>query len=172
MSVASEPDDMVKYQFQVDDEKWEEWKDTVPRSKSLDERIIELIEADTEGRVEAGAVKPTSVSASPETSETQSPPEAELPDLSLPSGVDRDAATEAIRAAVGYIREHDGATMREIVVDVGAEHPLKYDIPDEIKPGERYRGAWWRRVVKPGLEGHTDAQPPGLGQSEWVVKTE
>lgn len=43
--------DAVNYQFQIDDEKWDAWKDTVPRSKSLEDRIIELIEADTEGRV-------------------------------------------------------------------------------------------------------------------------
>ncbi|ELY42633.1 hypothetical protein C494_20043 [Natronorubrum bangense JCM 10635] len=42
---------MVKYQFQIDDEKWNEWKETVPRTKSLEQRIIELIEADTDGRV-------------------------------------------------------------------------------------------------------------------------
>ena len=42
---------MVKYQFQIDDEKWSEWKETVPRTKSLEQRIIELIEADTDGRV-------------------------------------------------------------------------------------------------------------------------
>ena len=42
---------MVRYQFQIDDETWEEWKNTVPRSKSLEKRIIELIEADTEGRI-------------------------------------------------------------------------------------------------------------------------
>jgi len=52
MSQSAEEVDMTKYQFQIDDEKWEAWKDTVPRSKSLEERIIELIEADTEGRVE------------------------------------------------------------------------------------------------------------------------
>lgn len=43
---------MTKYQFQIDDDKWEAWKDTVPRSKSLEQRIIELIEADTDGRVQ------------------------------------------------------------------------------------------------------------------------
>lgn len=37
--------------FDYDREKWEEWKNTVPRSKSLEKRIIELIEADTDGRV-------------------------------------------------------------------------------------------------------------------------
>jgi len=51
MSQTAEPEAMTKYQFQIDDDKWENWKDTVPRSKSLDQRIIELIEADTEGRV-------------------------------------------------------------------------------------------------------------------------
>lgn len=43
---------MVKYQFEIDDETWNDWKDTVPRSKSLDTRLVELIEADTEGRIE------------------------------------------------------------------------------------------------------------------------
>ena len=42
---------MVKYQFQIDDDTWAAWKETVPRSKSLETRIIELIEADTDGRV-------------------------------------------------------------------------------------------------------------------------
>lgn len=45
---------MVKYQFEIDDETWSDWKDTVPRSKALDVRLVELIEADTEGRVEDG----------------------------------------------------------------------------------------------------------------------
>lgn len=52
MSQTAEGEDMTKYQFQIDDDKWEEWKDTVPRSKSLEQRIIELIEADTDGRVQ------------------------------------------------------------------------------------------------------------------------
>lgn len=52
MSQTNEADAMTKYQFQIDDETWEEWKNTVPRSKSLEERIIELIEADTEGKVD------------------------------------------------------------------------------------------------------------------------
>jgi hypothetical protein len=43
---------MVTYQFTIDDDTWEEWKDTVPRSKPLDERLIELIEADLDGRIE------------------------------------------------------------------------------------------------------------------------
>jgi len=42
---------MVRYQFQIDDELWEEWKETVPRKKSLEQRIVELIEADKDGRI-------------------------------------------------------------------------------------------------------------------------
>ena len=52
MSTTTERESMVKYQFEVDDDVWDRWKDTVPRSKSLDKRLIELIEADTDGRVE------------------------------------------------------------------------------------------------------------------------
>lgn len=52
MAQSSEPEGMTKYQFQIDDDTWEDWKDTVPRSKSLDTRLIELIEADTEGRIQ------------------------------------------------------------------------------------------------------------------------
>jgi len=51
MAEVAENEPVVRYQFQVADDKWDRWKDTVPRSKSLEKRIIELIEADTEGRV-------------------------------------------------------------------------------------------------------------------------
>jgi len=42
---------MVKYQFEIEDDEWERWKETVPRSKALDQRIRELIQADADGRV-------------------------------------------------------------------------------------------------------------------------
>jgi len=51
MAQAEPEEDMVKYQFQAEDDEWRAWKNTVPRSKSLEERINELIRADTEGRV-------------------------------------------------------------------------------------------------------------------------
>lgn len=51
MAPASETEGVVRYQFQIDDDDWNDWKDTVPRRKSLEQRIIELIAADTEGRV-------------------------------------------------------------------------------------------------------------------------
>lgn len=51
MATANAEPDMVRYQFRAEDSDWQAWKNTVPRSKSLEKRINELIEADTEGRV-------------------------------------------------------------------------------------------------------------------------
>lgn len=44
---------MTTYSFEVDDELWDDWKETVPRSKNLDERIAELLAADRDGDVDA-----------------------------------------------------------------------------------------------------------------------
>lgn len=72
----------------------------------------------------------------------------------LPSTVDEDDAADAVRAVVEYLRDEGPASMREIVVDVMPDVPLSYDPPGSLEPGERYRGAWWRRVVKPALAEH------------------
>lgn len=47
MAEATEQDD-VQYQFTVDREMWTKWKDTVPRSKALRDRIAELLKEDLE----------------------------------------------------------------------------------------------------------------------------
>lgn len=39
---------VVTYQFEIEDATWTAWKNTVPRSKTLDTRLVELIEADTD----------------------------------------------------------------------------------------------------------------------------
>lgn len=44
-------DSKTTFSLQIEEETWEAWKATVPRNKSLQTRIIELIEADAEGRV-------------------------------------------------------------------------------------------------------------------------
>jgi len=50
-ATAGDSGSMVKYQFEIEDDEWERWKETVPRSKALDQRIRELIQADADGRV-------------------------------------------------------------------------------------------------------------------------
>jgi hypothetical protein len=44
--MGDKEEDTLQYQFKVDRQLWEEWKETVPRSKKLYERIITLVEQD------------------------------------------------------------------------------------------------------------------------------
>jgi Arc/MetJ-type ribon-helix-helix transcriptional regulator len=89
-----------------------------------------------------------------------------LADLTFPQGRDRDACLNAIHAARDYLEREGSATMREIVTAIQPDHSLGYDVV-ELDKGERYRGAWWRKVVKPGLESLEDVEKPSGGQREW-----
>ena len=90
----------------------------------------------------------------------------------LPSTVDPDAARETILAAQEYLTKHQTATKTDFVRGVMRDHPLGYD-PDaalaKIEAGDRYRGAWWRKVVKPGLEALPDVRKPPRGGSDWKI---
>lgn len=107
--------------------------------------------------------EPLSKSVSDDTPDT-------LEDVDFPRGRDREECEAAVRAARDYIRENGGATMRELVAGVMPAHPVGYDTP-EIEAGElvpdRYRGAWWRKVVRPGLKALDDVEKPLQGASEW-----
>lgn len=87
----------------------------------------------------------------------------------LPQTVDDEQAADAIDAAVARLRE-SSATKSELVQEIMPEHDCGYDASAavaKIEAGERYRGAWWRRVVKPGLEKHPAVSNPPRGGSEW-----
>lgn len=56
MASSPQAGKVVSYSFEIDDDAWEDWKDTVPRSKPLDERIIELILADTDGKADTSGI--------------------------------------------------------------------------------------------------------------------
>jgi len=90
--------------------------------------------------------------------------------VDFPAGKDREQCVEAINAAREFLQEDGPATMREIVAAVHPDYPLGYDVEaavEKVETGERYRGAWWRRIVKPGLEAAADIQKPSRGQSNW-----
>jgi hypothetical protein len=75
----------------------------------------------------------------------------------------------AVQAARDHLRDHGPATMRELVAAVMPDHPLGYDVDgalEKIEADDRYRGAWWRRVVKPGLEARDDVEKPPRGGSD------
>lgn len=89
----------------------------------------------------------------------------------LPSTVDPDAARDAILAAREYLRGEGPASKTAIVRTVMPEHPLGYDAEDALAAldtdGERYRGSWWRKVIRPGLVALDGVEPPPKGANEW-----
>jgi hypothetical protein len=90
----------------------------------------------------------------------------------LPQTVDAEQADDAIAAAVARLRE-SSATKSELVQEIMPEHDCGYDAAAavaKIEAGDRYRGAWWRRVVKPGLEKHPAVSEPARGGSEWRAR--
>lgn len=92
-----------------------------------------------------------------------------LPDL--PGTVDTDAATDAIDAAHALLKDRGKARSAEIVAEIMPDHPLGYDVDDALAKlddeNTRYRGAWWRRVVKPGLEARETVEKPAGGRTHW-----
>jgi hypothetical protein len=94
-----------------------------------------------------------------------------LDGVDLPGTVDRDAAHEAILAAREFLRTVESAQMGEIVAQVMPDHPLGYDVEGALAKiegdGGRYKGSWWRRVVKPGLDSFDDIEKPAGGRTHW-----
>lgn len=105
-------------------------------------------------------------SPQPEPEPVPEPAHDPLSGVEFPESRDRDDCLRVVRAAESYLREHETATMRDFVREVLPEHSLGYEIV-ELEPGDRYRGAWWRRVVKPGLEALETVEKPTSGGSEW-----
>jgi hypothetical protein len=137
--------------------------------------VDEAAVSDTEERP---ATADTVDTPAPVKEERDTPPEAlesdavddALEDVDFPAGREREACSAAVYAARDYLRDHGPATMREIVAKVLPEHPLGYDADgalEKVEAGDRYRGAWWRRVVKPGLKALPDVEAPARGASEW-----
>lgn len=93
----------------------------------------------------------------------------EIPD-SVPDRIDRQDAHDAIQAAVDYIIENNGATKKELIQTIMPEYPCGYDVEsalEKIEQGQRYRGSYWRKILKPGLSEHPDIQKPAPHAAEW-----
>jgi hypothetical protein len=109
---------MVTYQFEVDEEEWDAWKNTVPRTKALDERIRELIRADTEGRVQESEHTEAQQERTdaPEPTEVQPDKRQEareiLNGLDLPgSGSDYEQRVESVLVMYDLLRSNPGVRM-------------------------------------------------------------
>lgn len=102
-------------------------------------------------------------------------PDAGQDGAAIPGGVDRDDAAAAVVAARDYIRDHGGAAKQDLVRNVMPDHPLGYDVDaalGKVDGDDRYRGAWYRNVVRPGLKALDDVQTPPQGGSTWRVSTD
>jgi len=188
MEQQPEPKGMVKYQFEIEDEKWEKWKDTVPRSKSLETRIIELIAADTEGRVAENNGSGTASSdryPQGESEEHDLPEPDPAPDLAhadredvehalrelgLPGqGDDLEARIEALLEMHDLLREHEGVKITTSQLkEIGAEFDHGYTDVDSF---------WTNCVKKNKAQGRENALTtlPGVQEAssgEYVYERE
>lgn len=164
---------MGRTTIQVSDELADELHSRKDRGDSYEDVIWRLIDRTEQGGAEREPTEePRERGEEGRSSEGHHGSEDVLSALSFPGGVDHEDGVEAILAARDFLREQGPASMKEIVTSVGPDHPLKYDPPEEIDTGERFRGSWWRKVVKPGLEALDDVEAPNTdeGETDWVFK--
>lgn len=160
----------------------EETRDRLRRFKALDgltydQALDELLDAypwaDVADAQPAEPAVTAAVSSDSEGSDEQDQDEdQDSLGVDFPANQDRAACVEAIGAARAYLREHGPASMAEITASVMPDHPAGYDAEaalETIGSGGRYRGGWWRSVVKPGLAALDDVEAPGPGANEWRV---
>lgn len=87
------------------------------------------------------------------------------PDVSLgddlPAHVAEEAARAAVAAAVTFVRDNGPVAKSDILAAVRPDHPLGYS--SDAGDGDRDRGAWWRRVVRPGLQASGVEYTNGVG---------
>lgn len=165
MGAADDDESMVTYQFECNDETWKAWKDTVPRSKSLDTRLRELIQADTDGRVADVDHEPekTPVPAPESEPELLHAPEEE------PDSESRDVeASPSVESVVSRISESWGdggerleqrqAAARAVLeYAVGSGEPVgRSDATerffDDYQVSGQDRETWWRKNIRPVLK--------------------
>lgn len=136
------------------------WKDLNARkepSDTFDDVIQDLLQDDSHD-------SPTETIAA---TEPQSDTATVTVPESVPDRFDEREIRELITAAIDFVKGKDGAPMREIVTTVGQEHPLDYDPPESLEKGERYRSAYWRKILKPALESSDEIRKPKPHESEW-----
>ena len=166
MAVEENSGLMVKYQFEIDDSDWEEWKKTVPRTKSLDKRIRELIAADTEDRV---------VEHTEEEAVVTEPTQRESVTQDVQQTVDRshrDNLRDELAGSGDLLESRVSAilSMYEVLRERGkAEKDDLLDAVDIDATGYKSRESVWSNMVKgkDTLRALPGVQTPPTGKTEW-----
>jgi len=138
---------MERTTVQVDAETADRLHDRKARGESYDDVIRRLLGDD---------VKPPE---RPDARTDELTPRVEVPD-SLPEPVDESDAAAAIDAALRFVKD-EPAQFSQIAENVGRKYPLDYGA-DQVELSD---GAWWQRVVKPGLKQNGAEFLPGRGWS-------
>jgi len=146
--------------IQIRVETWQALNSRKTPDDSFDDVIQDLLQS-VEGSEGSQSHDTIATIEAPESN----PESLELPD-DVPNRIDETEARATIEAAVQFVEENNGATKRELVENVMPDHPLGYEIP-ELAEGERFRGAWYRRVVKPGLSKSEQIKKPKPSESTW-----
>ncbi|KTG07797.1 hypothetical protein AUR64_02105 [Haloprofundus marisrubri] len=160
---------MVDTSIRVTEELADELYRRKSRGQSYEEVIWALIEKADNADSEESHVDDARVSETQTQAEEQPldrPLAGHLAAVDFPSTQDREECEEAVLAAYEFLQATGRATMQDFVETVMPEYSLGYAVPD-LESGKRYKGAWWRRVVKPGLKELPGVVPPSSGQSEW-----
>lgn len=76
----------------------------------------------------------------------------------LPQSVDTSDARDVVRAALDAIDAYGPLEHSEIVAELGEAYSLGYDM-------ENRDGAWWKRIVNPGIKANGCEHEPGRGWS-------
>lgn len=149
----------------------DELHDRKERGDSYEDVIWDLIDAadsaadqDTDREPD---VDPTADAGAPDDADGQDSDRQHVERHVDPDGfpTDERPTLDALTAAYAFLRDREKATMRHFVQNVMPDHSLGYDVPD-LEEGDRYRGAWWRSVVRPGLEQLPDVRAPE-GNDRW-----
>lgn len=168
---------MGRTSIQVSDELADELYDRKGRGESYEDVIWRLIDrADATSSADGHQREQTdpadSTTAAPDTADTGE----RFDELDFPTTIPSwEEAISAIEAAEAYLRAEKAATKAEIVRNVMPDNSVGYDVEgalEKLESDNRYRGAWWRRVVRPGLAVIEDVEKPETGESEWKVSTD
>lgn len=154
---------VVTYQFEIADDEWDDWKNTVPRSKSLDTRIRELIKADSEGRFLPADHDGTRPSQEYHDTVDEVVNDTTVVDRISSEWGDTEARLKqrraAAEAALELARER-GQLGRQTAVD---ELLPEYEVD-----GQNER-TWWRQNVRPVLSEVATYSP---GETAYVLEPE
>lgn len=77
--------------------------------------------------------------------------------IDVPQGKDLVDCAAVVKKCVNHLYADGPSSKREIVIAVMPDYPLGYPVPD-LDVGDRYRGAWWRRIVQKGLKAHPEVE--------------